>query len=99
MIRLYYSSKNPCTVAIPPVGVQFTPQCIISPDFSEPSAKLQILFVFQRPKKKKVRKVLEDNRKMHSIQIFFVIFPLEKLLSLGNEKKSKLSFCISLVYS
>ena len=57
MIRLYYSSKNPCTAALPPVGVQFTPQCIISPGFlPELTAKIQILFVFQRPKKKKSEK-------------------------------------------
>jgi hypothetical protein len=28
MIRLSLSSKNPCTAALPPVGVQFTPQRI-----------------------------------------------------------------------
>ena len=59
MIRLYYSSKNPCTAALPPVGIQLSPQCVISPDYPEPLAKLQILFVFQRSKKKKVRKSLE----------------------------------------
>ena len=30
---------------------------------------------------------------------FFVTLTTSKLLALGNEKKSELSFCISLVYS
>ena len=47
MIRLYISSKNLCTAALPPVGVQFTPQC------NRKSTKFICILVFRQEKSEK----------------------------------------------
>jgi len=55
MTRLYYSSKNPCTAALPLVRVQLPPQCI---------CKSTKYFGIKCPQSKKSAKSLEDKRKM-----------------------------------